>query len=158
MLNGFELLDFKIINKNNLTVLEITIMKPGGFVSFNDCSLISKEVSQELDKEDYSDCFTHKYFLEVQSPGVSRVLKNSREYQLFKNYYVKVLTNVKYNDLGLEFIGKLYDVGDNFLELTDLELLPSPKNKKIKLECNSIKIELPHLQEVKLYDQKIPVL
>ncbi len=86
------------------------------------------------------------------------MLKNSREYQLFKNYYVKVLTNVKYNDLGLEFIGKLYDVGDNFLELTDLELLPSPKNKKIKLECNSIKIELPHLQEVKLYDQKIPVL
>ncbi len=151
--NGFAVVEFRIIPKGNLKILEITIMKTDGYVSFNDCVLISKELSIILDTDEYSHLFKSKYVLEVISPGINRILKNEQEYILFTNQLVKVKTKVKYNNCGSEFIGKLNGVKDNLLALTNIRLLPNKKVKETITTNDSLNIELNNLIEVKLFDE-----
>ncbi len=151
--NGFAVVEFRIIPKGNLKILEITIMKKDGFVSFNDCVLISKELSTILDTDEYSHLFKSKYVLEVISPGINRILKNEKEYILFTNQLVKVKTKVKYNNFGDEFIGKLNGVKDNLLALTNIQLLPNKKVKETITTNDSLNIEFNNLIEVKLFDE-----
>ena len=59
------LVDIEIKGGNRPSLLRIYIDKPGG-VTIDDCAKVSRELSDLLDIE---DIISHKYTLEVSSPG-----------------------------------------------------------------------------------------
>lgn len=61
-------------------VLRLYVDRPEGGVTLDDCALVSRQVSHLLDVEDLVPA---KYRLEVSSPGLTRQLKNPREYDIF---------------------------------------------------------------------------
>ncbi len=66
--HGFELVD--------TWYLRAYIDKEGG-ISLDDCELISRKVSDWLDKEDF---IQDSYILEVSSPGLGRPLKKDKDF------------------------------------------------------------------------------
>ena len=61
-------------------VLRLYVDRPEGGVTFDDCALVSRQLSHLLDVEDLVPA---KYRLEVSSPGLTRQLKSPREYDIF---------------------------------------------------------------------------
>jgi ribosome maturation factor RimP len=75
--NSFELVDVEYVKEAGTYYLRIYLDKPGG-ITIDDCELISRALSDELDKEDYID---ESYILEVSSPGLGRQLKKDKDFQ-----------------------------------------------------------------------------
>lgn len=61
-------------------VLRLYVDRPEGGVTLDDCALVSRQLSHLLDVEDLVPAM---YRLEVSSPGLTRRLKNPREYDIF---------------------------------------------------------------------------
>ncbi|KMY67774.1 hypothetical protein AAU61_07800 [Desulfocarbo indianensis] len=61
-------------------VLRLFVDRPEGGVTLEECALVSRQVSSLLDVE---DIIPVKYRLEVSSPGLTRQLKTTREYEIF---------------------------------------------------------------------------
>lgn len=101
--------------KNGLNII-VVIYKQGG-VTIQDCERVSQlfndrlAILQVLDEENYN--------LQVSSPGLYRVLKNSNEYSLFKSRDVKVFLKKplrsKYTSTELE--GRLEGINNEALVL-----------------------------------------
>lgn len=72
-----ELVEVQFRRESLGWVLRVLIDKPGG-VTIDDCSTISRQVSDLLDVK---DLIHHPYTLEVSSPGVRRPLKNEADYK-----------------------------------------------------------------------------
>ena len=69
--HGFELVDVEYVKEGDTWYLRAYIDKEGG-ISLDDCELISRKVSDWLDKEDF---IQDSYILEVSSPGLGRLFK-----------------------------------------------------------------------------------
>ncbi len=74
--HGFELVDVEYVKEGDTWYLRAYIDKEGG-ISLDDCELISRKVSDWLDKEDF---IQDSYILEVSSPGLGRPLKKDKDY------------------------------------------------------------------------------
>jgi ribosome maturation factor RimP len=61
-------------------VLRLYVDRPEGGVTLDECAMVSRQISHLLDVEDF---IPGKYSLEVSSPGLTRQLKNPREYDVF---------------------------------------------------------------------------
>lgn len=71
---GYELYDVEYVKEGKDYYLRVYIDKDTG-ISLEDCELVSNNITDMLDKEDY---IKEQYFLEVSSPGIERVLKKDR--------------------------------------------------------------------------------
>lgn len=113
---GFELVDVEYVKEGGNWYLRAYIDKPGG-IHVDDCELVSRELSDILDKEDYID---EAYILEVSSPGLGRPLKKEKDYQRSLGQEVEIRT-YRMIDRQKEFIGILkdYDKETVTLELED---------------------------------------
>ena len=89
---GYELVDVEYLKEGKDWYLRIYIDKEEG-VSLDDCEVVSREVSEILDKENPID---NSYILEVSSPGVERPLKKERDFERFsgKAVYVKTFAPI----------------------------------------------------------------
>lgn len=74
--HGFELVDVEFVKEAGVWYLRAYIDKEGGIV-VDDCEVISRKVSDWLDKEDFID---ESYILEVSSPGLGRPLKKEKDF------------------------------------------------------------------------------
>ena len=74
--HGFELVDVEYVKEGDIWYLRAYIDKEGG-ISLDDCELISRKVSDWLDKEDF---IQDSYILEVSSPGLGRPLKKDKDF------------------------------------------------------------------------------
>ena len=74
--HGFELVDVEYVKEGDTWYLRAYIDKEGG-ISLDDCELISRKVSDWLDKEDF---IQDSYILEVSSPGLGRPLKKEKDF------------------------------------------------------------------------------
>lgn len=74
--HGFELVDVEYVKEGDTWYLRAYIDKEGG-ISLDDCELISRKVSDWLDKEDF---IQDSYILEVSSPGLGRPLKKDKDF------------------------------------------------------------------------------
>ena len=74
--NGFELVDVEYVKEAGNWYLRAYIDKPGG-IAVDDCEVISRALSDLLDKEDY---ISDSYILEVSSPGLGRPLKKEKDF------------------------------------------------------------------------------
>lgn len=74
--HGFELVDVEYVKEAGNWYLRAYIDKPGG-IAVDDCEVISRALSDKLDKEDFID---ESYILEVSSPGLGRPLKKDKDF------------------------------------------------------------------------------
>lgn len=74
---GYSLYDVEYVKEGKDYFLRIYIDSPKG-ISLNDCELVSNNITELLDKEDY---IKEQYFLEVSSTGIERVLKKDKHLQ-----------------------------------------------------------------------------
>ncbi|TLD83556.1 ribosome maturation factor RimP [Helicobacter sp. MIT 11-5569] len=130
---GFELYDILSLKENENQILRVCITKQGNAnlmdsqkVNLEDCQEVSLALSPLLDVEMPN---FEKYFLEVSSPGVERVLKTSSHYQGAVNELVKIKT-LQEIDGKKEFKGKLVSVGEDMLILENGAKIPFNVIKK----------------------------
>ena len=75
--NNFELVDVEYVKEAGTWYLRIYIDKEGG-IFINDCELVSRALSEILDKDDPIE---DAYILEVSSPGLGRPIKKDKDFQ-----------------------------------------------------------------------------
>ena len=100
--HGFELVDVEYVKEAGTWYLRAYIDKPGG-IAINDCEVVSRELSDLLDKKDFID---DSYILEVSSPGLGRPLKKDRDFARSIGEEVEIRT-YRMIDKQKEFTGVL---------------------------------------------------
>lgn len=87
--------------------LRITIDKPEGFISLDDCERVSQVAGPLLDQ---ADLIADSYTLEVSSPGAERKLRDRAEYERFVGRKVNIRYRSGETEVALE--GQLASVDD----------------------------------------------
>ncbi len=85
---GLELVEVEHVHAPGGAVLRLYIDREGG-VTVGDCAAVSRELGHLLDAE---DLVPGRYFLEVSSPGVDRVLRRPEHFERFRGSEVRVRT------------------------------------------------------------------
>ncbi len=88
---GIELVELEFSPKGPRWMLRIYIDRPTG-VTLEDCALVSRQVSALLD---IKDPIQHPYQLEVSSPGINRVLRKDKDFNLYSGSPVHIRTREK---------------------------------------------------------------
>jgi len=109
---GLELVHWEVVGGPGNFMLRIYIDKPGG-VSHADCELVSNQVGTLLDVE---DVISHRYVLEVSSPGLERGLYKRGDYGRFAGRRIKLKTSEPINGQR-NFRGKLLSLVDDRVHL-----------------------------------------
>lgn len=131
--NGFELVDVEYVKEAGNYFLRAYLDKPGG-ITIDDCELISRELSDLLDREDFID---ESYILEVSSPGLGRQLKKDKDFKrsLGEEVDVKLFKAISLLENGKEIktkelFGILKDFSETtlFLEIEESEILELSRN------------------------------
>ena len=114
--NGVSVYDVEYVKEGSSWYLRAYIDKEGG-IAIGDCEMISRILSDWLDKEDF---ISDSYILEVSSPGLGRPLKKEKDFvrSIGKEVEIK-LYHAK--DKQKDFTGILteYDKDTVTIELED---------------------------------------
>ena len=132
---GIELVQIDYRREARGWVLRLYIDKEGG-VTLDDCTRVSHEVGRSLDVE---DVILNPYTLEVSSPGLTRSLKDEKDFIKYCNRLIKVKT---FNPIEnqRQFKGRLLKVSDNRIEIetsTGVVQIPLGNVAKANLEIES---------------------
>ncbi len=100
--NQFELVDVEYVKEGGSWYLRAYIDKAGG-INIDDCELVSRALSDLLDKEDFIE---DSYILEVSSPGLLRPLKKDKDFVRNMGKEVEVRC-FKMIEGSKEFVGTL---------------------------------------------------
>jgi ribosome maturation factor RimP len=125
---GMELVEIQYRREAKGWVLRLYINGEGG-VTLDDCTRVSNEVGRSLDVEDF---IPTPYTLEVSSPGLTRPLKEEKDFIRYCNRLIKVKT---FNPIEnrRQFKGKLLKVSDNRIEIeTDGRVFQIPLSNVAK--------------------------
>lgn len=112
----FELVDVEYVKEAGNWYLRAYIDKEGG-ITVDDCEVISRLLSDWLDKEDFIE---DSYIMEVSSPGLGRPLKKDKDFERSLGDEVE-LRLFKARNKQKEFTGvlKSYDKEQVTIELED---------------------------------------
>lgn len=117
--NRFELVDVEYVKEGGSWYLRAYIDKPGG-ITIDDCELISRALSDLLDREDFIE---DSYIMEVSSPGLLRPLKKDKDFQrnMEKDVEIRLFKAV---DKQKEFTGTLvaYDKDSVTIRMGETEM------------------------------------
>jgi len=105
---GLELFEVQFRREGHGWVLRLFIDREEG-VSLDDCSMVSREISDYLDVEDMIE---QPYHLEVSSPGLERPLRNVNEFKRFRGQKARVKLRESRGGQRV-FIGKIFQVYDD---------------------------------------------
>lgn len=114
----FELVDVEYVKEAGNWYLRSYIDKPGG-ITVDDCEVISRLLSDWLDKEDFIE---DSYIMEVSSPGLGHPLKKDKDFERSLGEEVE-LRLYKPRNRQKEFTGilKAYDKDTVTLEMDGAE-------------------------------------
>lgn len=112
----FELVDVEYVKEAGNWYLRTYIDKEGG-ITVDDCEVISRILSEWLDKTDFID---DSYIMEVSSPGLGRPLKKDKDFARSLGDEVEIRL-YKPRNKQKEFVGilKSYDKETVTIELED---------------------------------------
>lgn len=117
--HGFELVDVEYVKEGSSWYLRAYIDKAGG-ITIDDCELVSRALSDLLDKEDFIET---AYILEVSSPGLLRPIKKDKDFErnMGKNVEVRCFKMI---DKQKEFTGTLlaYDTDSVTIKTSEKEM------------------------------------
>ena len=108
-----KLVDVEYVKEAGTWYLRAYIDKEGG-IAVDDCEVISRALSDWLDKEDFID---DSYILEVSSPGLGRPLKKEKDFVRSMGKDVDVRLYRQLNKRK-EFTGALSAYDENTVTLT----------------------------------------
>lgn len=123
---GYNLYDVLFLNEGKEYILRVVIDKENG-IDINDCEKVNNAINDILDEADY---INEKYFLEVSSPGIERILRKDQHFekQIGNKISVKLFKAINKQK---EIIGILESYNNG-------ELVVQQENKKIKIETKNI--------------------
>lgn len=107
---GMELVDVECLRGSGGSVVRLYIDRNGG-VSVGDCALVSREVGYLLDAE---DIMRGRYFLEVSSPGIDRVLRKKEHFDRFKEKPLRIVAKEPIHG-SRKIHGLIHDCNDETL-------------------------------------------
>ena len=125
---GLELWNVEFYSDAGEYILEITIDKPGGLISLDDCERVTRAVNPLLDE---ADLVEQSHSLVVSSPGIGRELKTGYHIGKYTGKPVTVSLFLKRQDLGKSFTAILlshkdglfiFDTGKNIINLEKKEI------------------------------------
>ena len=108
----FELYDVEYVKEGSNWYLRAFIDKEGG-ITVDDCELVSRKLSDLLDKEDF---ISESYILEVSSPGLGRQLKKDKHFDRSIGEEVEIKL-YKAIDKQKEWIGILKDYNAEVIKI-----------------------------------------
>jgi ribosome maturation factor RimP len=88
---GIELVELEFRPEGGRWVLRLYVDTPGG-VTLEDCELVSRQVGALLD---IKNPIERPYTLEVSSPGINRVIRRKKDFNLFAGLPVCIRTRRK---------------------------------------------------------------
>lgn len=120
---GYELILVEYVPHGR--VLRVYIDREGG-IGIDDCSRVSRVISDVLDAEGISDRIDGRYTLEVSSPGLDRPLVKPRDFQRFIGQQAQVGTREP--QVGRrKFTGELVAADDHTVQMrVDGQLVALP--------------------------------
>ena len=124
---GLDLLATEVAGSGSKTILRLIVDGPDG-VHLDQCASISRQASALLDVE---DPITHRYTLEVSSPGLDRRLYTKDDYKQFIGQRVKIRMAPSYRD-HRTIIGELLGATES-----DIRVLADP-GEEIQLPTDQI--------------------
>ncbi len=141
---GFRLVRVAMSKRDGGTI-QIMADKSGGAINVDDCAQISRRISPLLDTHDPID---GRYYLEVSSPGIDRILVRPSDFEDWAGYEVKVELN-ELIDGRKRFRGILegYADGEMRLEVT--------LDEKSEPQVIGLPVELIHDAKLVLTDELI---
>jgi ribosome maturation factor RimP len=133
---GFELWGIDFFGSMRPALLRIFIDRTEGYVSLDDCTRVSREISAVLDVE---DLIVGNYKLEVSSPGLERPLFKIEHFRRFIGQNVQIRLFAPENGRR-KFNGIIKEVKDDTIIITTIEdntervfVLPFEKIEKANL-------------------------
>jgi ribosome maturation factor RimP len=134
--------------------VELTINRKDGAVSLDDCQNVSRGLEQMLDMQatTAAPLITGPYMLEVQSPGIDRLLKTDRELRAFVGRRVLIQTREPLADLGDSFVGTLSGVDGPVLTIAQAKT-HAGKRKQTEAVREQLKIDLSKCTQVRLHSE-----
>ena len=133
---GYTLYDVEYVKEGKDYYLRIYIDSEKG-ISLDDCELVSNNITELLDKEDY---IKEQYFLEVSSPGVERVLKKDKHLQ---------------NNIGVNVQVKLFKPFNGQKQYEGILKSFDETNIEIETDSQNLKIERQNIGQIKtIFDWK----
>lgn len=123
--NHYELYDVEYVKEGSNWYLRTYIDKDGG-ITVDDCELVSRALSELLDKEDF---IPDAYIMEVSSPGLGRQLKRDKHFEKSIGEEIEIKLYKALNKKK-EYVGmlKAFDSEKLTIELedqTDMDILRS---------------------------------
>ncbi|ADU30717.1 ribosome maturation factor RimP [Bacillus cellulosilyticus] len=109
---SLELVDIEYKKEGKNWFLRVYIDRDGG-VDLDDCTAVSEQLSEALDKHDPID---QMYYLEVSSPGAERPLKTEQDIVRAVGKYINVTTYAPIDGEKV-FEGKLMHFNDGILSM-----------------------------------------
>lgn len=89
---GCELYDISFLKEDNIDILRVSIMAKDSKTTLDKCQEVSEMISPLLD---VYEPMSGKYTLEVSSPGIERILKTPRHFELSIGERVQVKINME---------------------------------------------------------------
>lgn len=135
---GYELVAVEFIKSHEGPVLRMYMDKPGG-VTIEDCSVMHKKIEAIMLGQVISDLQYRDYHLEVQSPGLNRILKKKEDFERFQGQqvqiflsepldavtnqrnYTGILKGLKQNQVMLEVSGDLIEIPWEFIKSANIK-------------------------------------
>lgn len=114
---GYELYDVLYIKEGPNRILRIVIDNEKG-ISLEDCEKVNNEIKDIIDEKDY---INEQYYLEVSSPGIERLLRKDWQLKKYIGEDVSVKLFKKDDKGNKNYIGKLLEVTDNFIKISENE-------------------------------------
>jgi ribosome maturation factor RimP len=120
-----ELVDVTYTREGSVMVLRVVVDKKGG-ITVDECAWVNEQLGKRLDVENF---LIESYTLEVNSPGLDRLLKTKKDFERVAGSLVKVHTHVPLEDKK-EHVGKVIHCDDEHLMI---ELHDTSAKRKIPL-------------------------
>lgn len=133
---GLELVDLELMRpRRGRTILRLFLDRPGGGITIQEITRISRVVGELLDVH---DLIPESYHLEVSSPGLTRKLKSPEDYRRYVGRLVRITTR-QARDGKQVFRGILQGLEDGEVRLEEggaVYRLPLPEIAKARLDLD----------------------
>jgi ribosome maturation factor RimP len=132
---GVRIVEVKFGQQGKKRTLEITIYRPDGPVSHDDCEQVSRLLDAAIEELEAKGqpLLDGLFMLEVQSPGIDRMIKSEREFRIFAGHKVQIESKEKIGDLGHNIVGILLGLIEGQVKIAHAEALvkPAKTHKKV---------------------------
>lgn len=130
---GCELYDLELTGVQGRRTLRIFIDKAPGGAGIDDCSQVSRKLSESLDVEDPID---GAYDLEVSTPGLDRPLRKAWHFSRVVGKKIWIKTAQPLSDFGVQ--------NPKLMPMKQIsEVLASADEQKIEFEIENEKVTIP---------------